>query len=317
MLDLYHVPNVGEIGNVQQDVYYGTVGTITTNITRVPWFKPRGKSMCSIFMLGAGGGGGPGFIGVASAAGGGGGGGSGAQTVLSLPLWALPDVMLIEAGTASAGGITSNPAASQPSRILNASALGLIAIANGGGGGAIGTAVAGGGNGGAGATAVIATAPAAMLHGLMTTNINLAGAGGNIGGFNAAGGAISYPTTGLCVSGGAGGGSIGTTGNGFAGGAVGASTFWDAPAITGGVASAGVGGNGNAGVRWPFGNDRRMTNSGGSGGAGSAFNSATSGGNGGNGGWGCGGAGGGAVLTGGVAGRGGNGGPGLVIITCW
>jgi len=101
------------------------------------------------------------------------------------------------------------------------------------------------------------------------------------------------------------------------GGAIGASTFWSVPAVAGGVASAGAGRNGNAGVRWPFGNDRRMSNCGGSGGAGSAFNSATSGGNGGDGGWGCGGGGGGAVLTGGVAGKGGNGGPGLVIITCW
>lgn len=312
MLDLFHAPGVGDIGNATQDVYYGAVGTTAI---RIPWLKPRGKSMCHVFMLGGGGQGSDGFVGAAGAAGGGGGGGSGAQAIFTFPLWALPDVMLVSAGSGGAAGT-----ASTASQIFTTSNNILLMSANTANPGITGAAT-GAAAGGAGATATTITAsPVAMLHGFMTTNMSLAGQTGAVGGFATSaspGSDITYPITGLCVTAGAGGGAIGTTANGGPGGEQGASTFWDVPVIARGLPSAGAGGNGNAGVRWPFGNTRRMANSGGSGGAGSAFNSATTGGNGGDGGWGCGGGGGGACFTGGVAGKGGNGGPGLVIITCW
>ena len=316
MLDLNFIPGVNEIGNATHDIFFNT------GAGYVPWFKPRGKRMCRIFMLGGGSGGGGGFVGAASAAGGGGGGGSGAQTSLTLPLWALPDSMLVTVGNGGVGGASgaagsvgtlSQISSTIPTNILfltNTSPAGGIA------GAATGNATAGT----AGAVSTIASAPVSMLHGLMTTNVNLVGQAGGTGGLATgagAGTAVTYPVTGLVVSGGAGGGAIGTTANGGAGGAVDASTLLNTPAVAGGIATAGAGGNGNAGYRWPYLNNGMMVNSGGSGGAGSAFNSATSGGNGGDGGYGCGGGGGGACLTGGVGGRGGNGGPGLVIITCW
>ena len=76
MLDLFHVP--GNDGVSTQDVFYGQAQSANDPI---PWYKPRGASMCHIFMVGAGGGGGSGFIGASGAAGGGSGGGGGSQTI--------------------------------------------------------------------------------------------------------------------------------------------------------------------------------------------------------------------------------------------
>ena len=324
MLDLNFIPGVGEIGNATHDIFYGQMVTATFP-GPIPWFKPRGKRMCRIFALGGGGAGGAGGVGAAGAAGGGGGGGSGAQTSLTLPLWALPDVLMIYPGLGGTGvgtgGVGQSSYVSFQSTnivpvVANTLVLARAGTSQGVSGGTTGNAAGGTG----GAVTAIGTAPRSMLHGVMATNVNLAGQAGAIGGIAqlaGAGSATAYPITGLIVLGGAGGGAIGTTANGGAGGEVNASTVLNTPAVAGGIASAGAGGNGNAGFRWPYLNDGMMVNSGGSGGAGSAFNSATSGGNGGDGGYGCGGGGGGACLTGGVGGRGGNGGPGLVIITCW
>lgn len=317
MLDLNFIPSVGEIGNATHDIFY------PNGATYAPWFKPRGKRMCRIFMLGGGSGGGGGFVGAASAAGGGGGGGSGAQTSLTLPLWALPDVMLVTVGNGGVGGASgaagsvgtlSQISSTIPTNILflaNTSPAGGIA------GAATGSATAGT----AGAVSTIASAPVSMLHGLMTANVNLAGQAGGTGGL-ATGGApiqVNYPTTGLIVTGGGGGGCIGTVGNGTPGALIAASTVLNTPDVAGGIqgTSTLLATDGNAGYRWPYLNNGMMVNCGGSGGGGSAFNTPTRGGNGGDGGYGCGGGGGGACLTGGVGGRGGNGGPGLVIITCW
>lgn len=319
MLDLFHVP--GNDGVSTQDVFYGQAQSANDPI---PWYKPRGASMCHIFMVGAGGGGGSGFIGASGAAGGGSGGGSGAQLSMTFPLWALPDVLFISVGRGGQAVVNGNGGAGQTTQIYLAyptAVPNLLAVAAGGSFGSVGAATGAATAGGAGAGTAIATAPYMLLGGLVTAAINLAGQAGAAGG-NASGTvgtAIVYPTTGLCISGGAGGASVGLAGTGLAGGSVGLSNFWGIAQINGGVATTADTFNGNAGYRWQYTNDKRMVNSGGSGGAGSANSGALSvlGGNGGDGGYGSGGGGGGAVLTGGVAGRGGNGGPGLVIITCW
>lgn len=317
MFDFYHVPGLDEVGNNPQQVFYGTVGAVV----RFPWFKPRGKSMCHIFMLGGGAGGGAGFAGAASAAGGGGGGGSSNQLSLTLPLWAMPDTLLLSVGNGGLGSNTGAGGAGNPSQIINPnSQITIIGSASTAGGGAAGAATGAATAGGLMAAVTISNSLLAMLSSVLPTSVNLAGSAGGAGGTAttaSAGSASTYTNTGICVSGGGGGGAIGTTSSGGNGGGNGSLSQFDFAGLRVGQSSAAAGGDGSAGICWPYGSNRRMANSGGTGGAGSAFNSATSGGNGGDGGWGSGGGGGGAVLTGGVRGRGGNGGPGLIIITCW
>lgn len=72
------------------------------------WQKPRGKTMCNIFLLARGGDGSKGVIGAASTAAGGGGGASSSQTVLrAIPLAMLPDTLYIQlAGAANRTALT-------------------------------------------------------------------------------------------------------------------------------------------------------------------------------------------------------------------
>jgi len=302
MLDLFHVPGVGHVGNSSQDVFIGPAGVFVAG--ELVWTKPRGKSMCHVFILGSGGGGG--------------GGASGSQISVVMPLWAMPEFMVVEIYSPGLGGASGNAggAALSPTLYDASTRVGVFSAANsqgGAAGAATGNAAGASSNGGLTQGYMFGFAGNLIVSGPAQGG----GATGGLATTGAAGTNITYPVNGLCVTGGAGGGAIGTTGNGGAGGSIGASNFWGSPSISGGIASSGAGGNGSAGISWPFGIDQRMVNTGGGGGAGSAFNSATTGGNGGNGGYGCGGGGGGACLTGGVGGKGGDGGPGIVIITCW
>ena len=318
MLDLYHLSGV--TGTTTQDVFVG--GPAGSAIIPQPWHKPRGKTTCHIFCVGSGGGGGAGFVGAASAAGGGAGGGSGAQCSVVLPLSVLPNMLYVFAGVPGTGGQTSGAigGGGWESRVSLTPVItgtsAAVAIANGGGAGFGGAASGAATAGAAGTVTTIALQPYLLLHGLMTTDVNIAGHTGSAGGAPNSVGSDSIMTqTGLVVCGGAGGGGIGSTADGKNGGfIVGAGVFAN---INPGLGGAASGGHGNAGYNWKANQVGMFFSSGGSGGAGSAFNSATSGGNGGDGGFGSGGGGGGACLTGGTAGRGGNGGPGIVVITCW
>lgn len=308
MLDLNHISGVGYIGNGTFDVFYGDATTAGTNWKH--WFKPRGKSMCRIIALGGGGAGGASGAG-GTADGGGAGGGSGAQGTLTLPLWALPEMLWLSVG---AGGLGSNTAAggagiaTRVSLTPIALANTTIMLCNGGGGGAVGIATAATA-GTAGGVTTIANSPLAMLHGLMTTNVNLAGDPGQAGGTGAggAGGTVVAPSSGLCVTGGAGGGG----GGAFAGGFVNASGL--TPNLAGGATGSLPSAHGAAGHRWPMGINGLFFNTGGSGGG---YIGTGPAGNGGDGGYGSGGGGGGGIASG-TRSRGGNGGPGLVIIQCW
>ena len=274
------------------------------------WIKPRGKTQCQIFVLGAGGGAGGGFTAAAAAArGGGGGGGTGAQASWQGPLYALPNVMSVQAGAGGTGGAAGAAGlAGVPSRISLApkTAAGpaanfLLSIGGGSAGGG-GTGAAAGAGGIAGTLPSVATS---VLSGLGLTQF-LAGQAGAAGGVQtgAVGVNATIPVTGLRCMGGSGGGGV--TAADFAGGGVTAITdayfsetrpiacaagsnpgsggffqlnpFWSWPGMGGGASNAGVGGVGGPGA------------------------------------FGSGGGGGGGGTTGG---RGGDGGPGLVVIICW
>lgn len=270
------------------------------------WNRPRGKSMCSMIVIGAGGGGGGGMTGATGTIrGGGGGGGGGAIARCVIPIFLLPDLMYIQvaqggnAGTAAGNG--GNGARSYISIAPNTTAANIImqsGAANAGGG----TAGSVAGSAAAGAAETISTAALCLLSqgGIQTFIAGKIGAvGGAVGG--AAGSANTILTTHF-LNGGAGGGTTPAANTDFAGGAqTGAGIF---PTIAGGVAGAAS----NASSGFLF--ERPFISYGGAGG-GTAQGQA---GKGGYGAIGSGGGGGGGGITGGAGGRGGD---GMIIITCW
>lgn len=293
MLDFSHVPNTMNGADVQTFTALGVSDFQT-------WIRPRGKSMFSILMVGAGAGGGGGFSAAASTArGGGGGGGSGAITRYLAPLVDI-DRLYINVPTGGLGGGASTAGSNAVTGVVSlaqnlAAVNALIASA-----GAVATGGGAGSAAAAGAAGAAATTPGFFGQGYLGTMVSTAGNAGLIGGAQT--GAVGAGTTwaGIPLTGGMGGAGVTTTD--FAGGAI-TGAGW-APSIAGGVA---VGGRGNDGwfSRWPFGSF---------GGTGGGSNNASIAGAGGNGAIGCGGGGGGGGVTGGA---GGNGGHGLVIITCW
>lgn len=275
----------------------------------MPWRKPAGKTMVSIFCLGAGGAGGRGGQTSNSTAAGGGGGGSGSQTRVSMPLSLVPDVLYVRFGATSLS-VSASPQSS-------GSDASCFAFANAGGAGGN----ASGATAGTGGTAGAAATDADMQLGFAYAGV-LAGQAGTAGGAaNATGGNLTLPTTGLLVSGGTGGGGMSNLvdQSGKNGGAINATTPF--PALAGGLGATNdttVGGDGLSGLQPLFGVMRLY---GGTGGGACFAGSGTSflrSGNGGNGAPGCGGGGGaGSYVSPGVPGVGGRGGDALVIITCW
>lgn len=277
------------------------------------WNKPRGCSMAAFYVVGSGGGGGNGVVGANSAAAGGGGGGSGGQTFVSIPLVFLPDILYVSVGMGlNAAGVESRIAISPIGVVAN----NCLARATGGGVGGTAVGVTAGGAGGAAAVATIATMP---LAGMGTFQL-LAGHAGIIGGTTVAGAALTLPVTGLCVTGGAGGGGLPAAANaGSAGGGFVVVGLFPAHSGAGQQTTATLpGGNGSNGPDRVI---RGLEYSYGGTGGGSSHGSATGaglfGGQGGAGGIGSGGGGGGGCLTGGTAGVGGRGGDGQVYIICW
>ena len=270
------------------------------------WNRPRGKSMCSILVIGAGAGGGGGMSGASGTVrGGGAGGGSGAIARCIIPIYMLPDVLYVQVGVGGAGGAaTVAGTAGQRSYISvapNTTAANIVmqsgaAAATGGAAGSTG------GSATAGAAETISTVTLCILAqaGVLTF---IAGKIGAIGGVVGGGvGASNTLLTSSFLCGGAGGGTTPAANTDFAGGTqTGAGIF---PTIAGGVSGGATHASGGYIIQRPF------ISYGGAGGG----TSQTTAGNGGNGATGSGGGGGGGGVTGG---RGGKGGDGLVIIQCW
>jgi hypothetical protein len=270
------------------------------------WNKPRGCMFIRILTIAGGGGGGRGGAanGAANSAGGGGGGASSGMSTLTIPAVFVPDRLYVSSGLGGAGGSAGAGSAGISSIVSIAPAnvnIYILCYANAGTGGGAGsntsTTVGNGGSGGG--QAVITTA-----------NQGFQGHLNAIAGQNGAfGSSITYPTTGILLSGGAGGGTINTNVSSSAGSV-------NAPASQSSVytlfqtLTAVSFSDGQAGVELY----QPLMSCGGVGGA----SAITGGRRGGAGGFGSGGGGGGAATgTGASGGAGGNGGAGLVVIQTW
>lgn len=272
-----------------------------TNIW-TPWSKPKNCGLVGIFALGAGAGGGGGFTDLAgSARSGGGGGGSGA---FACGIWLaemLPGMLYVSVGV----GGTSGPAAT----VGGAGSRSFVAFAPDGG--AVPT-IPILQSGAADAVGGPAGTPGLILGGAGSTVTNEAvidfigssigfnaGAGqiggGSDGGVAAPGVSVTWGSSGIVVSGGAGGGPVAGVAAQAGGGQIGAGLM---QSLSGGAATGAPGPQGITFLFKPF-----MS----LGGAGGGGLDAGVGGTGGNGGIGSGGAGGGGGTTGGAGGRGGDG----------
>jgi len=320
MLDFNHIltnPNIDVqtfIGQAQT-----TAGAATGEWKT--WRKPRGAKFVYMIAVGGGASGGCGLNTSATNSGGGPGGGSGAQSTLMIPAMFLPDVLYIQAGlggsqpatlVSAALGVagTITYVALEPWNTLSAQLT--VLFANAGAATTAATTTTGGTGGTAAAVATIANMPLAGRGAYQF----FAGQAGSAGGTNAtAGVAQTYPTTGLMVQGGAGGGGT-AGGSAQAGGAITLAGFGDSfPAIVGGAAAvtstpAGAGSGGTMLKMFQY--------TGGTGGGGSTQTAGGLAGAGGNGAPGCGGGGaGGSNTTVTTLGRPGDGGPGFVYIYSW
>jgi hypothetical protein len=304
MLDFSHIPT--PYGAATVEYFQGTMVNTATEIT---WAKPRGKSMCNILLVANGGNGGTGVIGAAG--GGGGGGGSGGQTSITIPLWAIPDILYLRL---QGGGTNNSHVAIAPGLVANNT---LVSASNGGVGGNAATTTAG-----TAGTAGIVASIGNMPLGWQWVDTVIPGQAGTAGGAGTTTGttptALTLPTNGLFVTGGTGGGACPTTvGAGRAGGAItGAGVF---PGVAGGTLGTLTTPPGNGGNGFKPRGDL-LYHYGGIGGGGVGSNATGAGlvqSRGGNGMPGCGGGGMGGAFTGSTAGAIGLGGPAFCIITCW
>ena len=302
MLDLSHLPT----GYGAADVQIFNLADSQWHL----WSKPRGKSMCFMFLVGGGAGGGGGFSAAAGNARGGGGGGGGAPLTRALfPLVVLPDRLFVLVGAGSVG-VTSGTAVvgalSYASVYPDPGVTNVVMVSGGSGpgGGQTGTGV-GVGAGGAGGSIFSSTFGGfANLGIFLAVSGNAGAAGGAQSGLD---GTDKIFTTGQLTMGGPGG--AGTTSADFIGGAITAvansliSDYMPAK-----PAAGSFDGSGGFLLRAPSAPWYSYCGLGGS------ASNAGVGGNGGNGGPGSGGGGGGGGTTGG---RGGDGGQGFVAIICW
>jgi hypothetical protein len=308
MLDYLHLPKQ-QNGNI--DYFPGFSNT--DGGSWVAWEKPKGTHMIRITCIGGGGGGGYGQNSTASSRTSGAGGGSGAITIVTIPAYILPDILYVSAGTGGNGGKvvfgsgtnSTNGSGSYVCVAQSTAAIYTVCIANGGGGGGSnGTTTAGSGG-------TVATIADMLLASYGIYNF-LGGQSGGTASSSAAT-AITYPTTGLLLSGGvAGGGGISDSANATAPTQTVYNIF---PSVTGGVAGTnGTDGQQGHSIYQPLlscggagGGSSNTTGSGsGTGGSGAGGGFPGSGG----GGSGCG------SGTGGDR-RGGNGGAGLIVIHSW
>lgn len=290
MLDVLSLPKPQ---NGYIDYFFGDTSTAATSWRT--WEKPRGISMIHITCFGGGEGGGGGSSVNQQ---GGNGGGSGGQTTLLIPAHLLPDVLYVSPGRGGAGqtvfGVARGVAgtASYVSIAPSTDAIYVACYANGGSSG----------SGGAVASQTLA----------LMSNLGQFFA---LAGQNGSGSNITYPATGLLVSGGAAGGPGGSfTSTGFGGNitAPTQSSIRFFSSILGSADGTGVPGSNGISLFQP------LLSTGGAGGGGQGATGIALGGSGGNGGFGSGGGGvgnAGGVLTPGTSS--GKGGDGLVIIQCF
>lgn len=306
MLDFLHLPKPQ---NGYIDYFPGFSNT--DGGSWVAWEKPKGTHMIRITCIGGGGGGGYGANSTVSNRNAGAGGGSGAITIVTIPAYVLPDILYVSSGAGGRGGnsvgslASGNGIASYVCIAQSTAAIYTVCIANGGlGGGSNGTTTAGSGG-------TVATIANMLLASYGIYNFLGGQTGGTAG--SGAPSAITYPTTGLLLSGGvAGGGGLSSSANVTAPTQTVYNIF---PSVTGGVAGTnGTDGQQGHSIYQPLlscggagGGSSNTTGSGsGTGGSGADGGFPGSGG----GGSGCG------AGTGGDR-RGGNGGSGLVIIHSW
>ena len=285
------------------------------------WVKPRGVKF--VYMIAVGGAASGGCaLNSGTRSGGGPGGGSGAQSTLFIPATFLPDILYIQAGLGGAQPATLVSAAVgvagtityvsvEPWNTLAAAST--VLFASPGTATTAATTTTGGTGGTAAVIATIANMPVAG-RGFYQF---FAGSAGSAGGpNNGVGSAQTYPTSGLMVMGGSGGGGQQAGTSNFDGGAILGVGFGDNyPTIAGGTAAvtstpAGAGSGGT--MLKPF------QYTGGTGGGGSSNTAGGVAGAGGNGAPGCGGGGaGGSNTTVNTLARPGDGGPGFVYIYSW
>jgi hypothetical protein len=307
MLDYLHLPKQ-QNGNI--DYFPGFSNT--DGGSWIAWEKPKGTHMIRITCIAGGGGGGSGFssdtTGSRCA---GGGGGSSAISIVTIPAYVLPDILYVSSGVGGNGG-AANPATANlgsdgiRSYVCVAQNTGIIYRVCYADSGKTGTTAAtvgvGGGFGAAGTVATIAD----MLLASYGIRNFIGGHMGGQGGTTSTGLNIAYPTTGLLLSGGAGGsGSTQTIGDSITAPTQTVYTIFSTITTV-----TGSGNNGQPGteIYQPL-----LS----TGGTGASANSATgAGGQGGAAGFGSGGGGGGAGGAN-AAGGGGKGGNGLVIIHSW
>lgn len=241
------------VNNNYQTYIIGPNNSFTASNTTGFWyeFKVPQCSFVYIFTVGGGGGGATAQQAASlTAAGGGGGGGSSAVTDVLIPRIFLPKTIWISVGcpglgataAATSGGTGGNTyVAVRPTNPNNSPAgVDTLCYSTGGTGGSAG-ASGGGAGGAAGGISTLGNMLRGCAHavgGRVIANISLAGQAGAAGGANtgANGGSITYPTTGLLVSGGAGGGGKSTATTNFTGGII---TGTASSHIPTGIASSG------------------------------------------------------------------------------
>lgn len=300
-------------------------GTAPNTLTRwQTWRKPRGARW--IYMIGVGGGGGGGAgVNTATTSGGGAGGSSGSQSVVMIPAMFVPDTLYIQAGIGGAGATTSagNGTVGTVTYVCIApystiAPAGTFLLANGG---TVTSTQSNTTNGGLPGTATTVATIAGMClagRGFFTLLAGQAGAAG--GNELLTGGNVSSPTTGLMVTGGAGGGGTGSgpsTAGGFPDFNAGlpdiGSEFFPLPILGGTNSATGSSvpsGDGLTG----FVSRNFLFNFGGSGGGAATNTAGGTAGRGGDGAPGCGGGGSGGGTATNPTMTGGNGGPGFVYI---
>jgi hypothetical protein len=316
MLDFNHV-----MATPGADIQY-FVNPITTTLREwKTWQKPRGVKW--IYMLGVGGGGSGGSgAAVAGTGGSGAGGGSGSQTMVMIPAMFVPDTLYVQCGQGGLGPTTSavSNVAGLPTYVAiepgtaNTANMTLLSANPGTNGTAAAAAISGGLAGNQANSATLAQMPLAGrgIYNFLAGQIGIGGSANT-----APGTANTLPTTGLIVTGGAGGGGCnGATA--FAGGGitgVGLGTGLDFfPTLAGGIAATGstpAGAGGNYIAR------NFLMNYGGAGGGGATTTLGGIAGAGAPGAPGCGGGGGGGANSTNTTVKGGDGGSGFVYIISW
>ncbi len=301
MLDTF---NINDNSLANQVFYYKGV-----NAWQV-WHKPPNCNFVNFYLLGGGAGGQGGPTGAGSTRTGGVGGGSAAMAYVTVPAFALPDMLYVLVASGGTGGASGSGRggvggisyiSSQPDNTF--SPYNILMLSGVGAAGASTSATAG---------AIITTANVVLAEiAFLSAYAGQTGGGGGV----SSGAAPNISPNGLPTTAGAGGAGVSSVAILGTSGSI--NSILDFPRIVGGTSAASTGataGNNGFSTRQSFVGPNFKYPMFFTGGAGGGSSNTGVGANGGNGSYGCGGGGGGA--GGNVsAGSGGRGGDGLVIIT--